>query len=650
MKLSIIIVNYNVKYFLEQALLSVRKAIHNVDAEVIVVDNNSVDDSVAMVKSKFPEVIVIANKNNPGFSIANNQGINISKGEYVLLLNPDTIVEEDTFYKCIEFMDAHPNAGALGVKMIDGSGNFLPESKRGFPSPFVAFCKTFGLSSLFPKSKTFNQYHLGFLDKDETHEVDVLAGAFMFMRKRVLDKVGLLDEAFFMYGEDIDLSYRIVLGGYKNYYLANTSIIHYKGESTKKGSLNYVKVFYNAMIIFARKHFTGSQAGIFVFMLKMAIYLRAFMTLISNISKKLIWPLMDGLVIFLGIHFLKQFWGNYYFDNPEYYNNPKFLLFNVPLYIGVWIMSIYFSGGYAQKNSLKRLIRGLLFGTLVLLAIYGLLSEDYRSSRMLLLLSSVWAVFSLSGIRILHHFIKYKNFDIGQSKENRVIIVGSESESDRVKKLLQISQVQKNILGIVSTDEKFNEKVYLNHIHRLKDVVDIYKINEIIFCSKDVKSQQIMSWMTQLGSELDYKILPEESLSIIGSRSKNTAGELYTIDIQYNIANPLNKRNKRLFDIVISFFILLLSPILMFFQKKIGHFFANIFAVLFGRKSWVGYRSDVDVSRLPKLKPSVLSPLDAIKVKGNSKATVEHLNFLYAKDYDLGRDFEILWLGMKSLG
>jgi len=197
MKLSIIIVNYNVRYFLEQALLSVQKATKNLPTETFVVDNNSVDDSVRMVADKFPTVHLIANKDNPGFSKANNQAIRLAKGEYILLLNPDTLVEEDTFDKCVAFMDARPDAGGLGVKMIDGSGNFLPESKRGLPTPMTAFYKTFGFSKFFPKSPTFNRYHLGFLDKDKTHEVDVLAGAFMLMRKSVLDKIGLLDETFF---------------------------------------------------------------------------------------------------------------------------------------------------------------------------------------------------------------------------------------------------------------------------------------------------------------------------------------------------------------------------------------------------------------------------------------------------------------------
>ncbi len=287
MQISIIIVNYNVRYFLEQALRSVLKASEGMDNEIWVVDNNSSDDSVRMVSENFPNIKLIANKENVGFSKANNQAIKECNGKYVLLLNPDTVIEENTLKKCYDFMERTPEAGGLGVRMIDGAGKFLPESKRGFPTPFVAFCKTFGLSKFFPKSKIFNRYHLGYLPENETNEIEVLAGAFMLMPKAVLDKIGMLDEAFFMYGEDIDLSYRITKGGFKNYYFPETTIIHYKGESTKKGSLNYVKTFYQAMIIFAKKHFQGTGATFFVLMLQMAIYLRASITLISNLLNNL---------------------------------------------------------------------------------------------------------------------------------------------------------------------------------------------------------------------------------------------------------------------------------------------------------------------------------------------------------------------------
>ncbi|WP_114783729.1 glycosyltransferase family 2 protein [Botryobacter ruber] len=287
-KLSVIVVSYNVQYFLEQALSSVRDALAGIPSEIFVVDNNSTDGSVEMVAAKFPEVKLIANTGNVGFSKANNQAIEASTGEYVLLLNPDTVVQETTFRKCLAFMDEHPDAGGLGVKMIDGAGKFLPESKRGLPTPMVALCKIAGISRLFPKSRTFGRYHLGFLPPDELHEVEVLSGAFMLMRRETLDKVGLLDESFFMYGEDIDLSYRIVLGGYKNYYYPGTTIIHYKGESTHKGSLNYVLVFYKAMAIFYKKHFSHSNALFFSKLILLAIYLRAGLSVVMMPLRKML--------------------------------------------------------------------------------------------------------------------------------------------------------------------------------------------------------------------------------------------------------------------------------------------------------------------------------------------------------------------------
>ncbi len=307
LQLSVIIVNYNVRFFLEQALLSARKAMQQLSAEIIVVDNNSVDGTSEMMREKFPEVIYLYNKENVGFAKANNQGIAIAKGKYVLLLNPDTIVEEDTFEKCLRFMETHEDAGAVGVKMLDGKGNFLPESKRGFPSPRVAFYKAFGLARLFPTSKIFGGYHLGYLSENETHEVDVLAGAFMFIRKTALDKAGWLDESFFMYGEDIDLSYRIVKAGFKNYYFPDTRIIHYKGESSKKGTMNYVRMFYQAMIIFAQKHFS-SNAGFYILMLKAAIYLRALLSVVYSFLRRWSLPIADALTLYGGMLLLKNYW------------------------------------------------------------------------------------------------------------------------------------------------------------------------------------------------------------------------------------------------------------------------------------------------------------------------------------------------------
>ena len=262
------------------------KAMKNIDGEIIVIDNNSVDGSFEFFENRFLSVNFIWNKTNPGFAKANNQALKIAKGEYILFINPDTLVAEDCFEKCISFINSKNNNCALGIKMIDGSGNFLKESKRAFPSPSTSFYKLSGLSKLFPHSKTFSKYHLGYLSENKNHEVDVLAGAFMMIPKRILDTVGGFDEEFFMYGEDIDLSFRIQKAGFKNYYFAESSIIHFKGESTKKGSLNYVKIFYKAMSIFVKKHYGGKQAGLFSFFIHIAILMRAALAAASRLFRR----------------------------------------------------------------------------------------------------------------------------------------------------------------------------------------------------------------------------------------------------------------------------------------------------------------------------------------------------------------------------
>lgn len=656
MRLSVVIVNYNVRAFLEQALLSVRKAMQGIAGEVWVVDNHSVDDSVRMVREKFPEVRLIANAHNPGFAVANNQAIRQCSGEYVLLLNPDTLVEEDTFHKCLAFMDAHPGAGALGVKLIDGSGKFLPESKRGFPSPWVAFCKTVGLSALFPKSRIFNGYYLGHLGENDTNPVDVLVGCFMFMRRAALDKAGLLDEAFFMYGEDIDLSYRIIQAGYKNYYFPETKIIHYKGESTKKGSLNYVRTFYQAMIIFTRKHFTGRRAGLFIRMLQAAIWLRAGLTLAKNIGQRVWLPLADAALIFGGLVFLKDFWAHYYYKDPHYFK-PAVLWFNFPLYTAVWLLSVWLNGGYDHRYELRRLLRGLGLGTLLLAAIYGFLDLEYRPSRALLLLGAAWAALSLTTLRALLHFAEFRNFRIGRDRVKNLLIVGSPAESARVNGLLNQAGVIKNLVGVVApagssaqeetvADERFAAPL-LGDLGEapLDEIVRIFGVEEIIFCSRDIRSQDILAWMTRLGPAVAYKIVPEESLSIIGSSNKNEPGELYTIDIRYNIAQPGQRRNKRVFDFGICLLLLLGAPVWLLFSQKRSVLLKNWWPVFRGGKTWVAYAKHAQNGALPKLKVGVFSPSDGLPDLTLGEATIGRLNFLYAKDWNVWRDLEILIRG-----
>jgi GT2 family glycosyltransferase len=292
MQLSVIILNYNVRYFLEQCVLSVQNALETIDGEIIVIDNNSSDESCAMMRKHFPNVKLIENNKNLGFPKGNNIGVGQAKGEYICILNPDTVVAEDTFVKVLAFSQKQSNLGILGCKLIDGTGNFLPESKRGVPTPFVAFTKVAGLYKLFPKSRTFGKYYAEHLNENQTGKVAILVGAFMFMKRNLYQELGGFDEDCFMYSDDIDLSYRVLKEGKSNYYFHETTVIHYKGESTIKDGI-YMKRFQEAMNFFYKKHF------------KVSVFFSLFMKM--------------GIVFF---SFVKMFQGQ-----PKIRTRPKFYVF-----------------------------------------------------------------------------------------------------------------------------------------------------------------------------------------------------------------------------------------------------------------------------------------------------------------------------------
>lgn len=647
-KLSVVIVNYNVKHFIEQCLFSVLKASENIACEVFVVDNNSVDGSVTLIQEKFPQVNLIVNKTNTGFSVANNQALKIAKGEYVLLLNPDTVVQEDTFSKILAFMDAHPEAGGLGVKMLDGQGNFAPESKRGLPTPEVAFYKMFGFARFFPKSKRFGKYHLSYLSEDELSEIDVMSGAFMLIRKTVLDKIGFLDETFFMYGEDIDLSYRIKKAGYKNYYFPDTQIIHYKGESTKRSSLNYVVIFYKAMAIFSNKHFSGSNAFWFNALIHLAIFLKASLALLSRFFKAFTVPIIDFCVITFGLFFIKNIYQqNTGIDGDIY--SEKLLSVAFPLYALAWIIMVYFNGGYDKPIKLLKIGRGVLVGTVFILMGYSLLPESLRFSRALILLGTSWALVCFIVTRLLYHFLKLKSYSLSSAKTKRIAIIGEEQEFNRVSGLLKETHANPGFVGFVSAEVNgVHNPSYIGKINQIDEIIKVHQINEIIFCAKDISSQFIINNMlTLVSSGVDFKIAPPESLSIIGSNDVDTAGDLYVIDVN-SISKSNNKRNKRLLDIGVSVLAIVFSPVLIFIQDNKSNYFLNCLNVLFGFYSWVGYGKISDKS-LPEIKRSVLYPsmllekeIDANKIK--------LANLRYAKDYKIEKDMIIIWKCRKQLG
>jgi len=631
---------------LEQCLYAAFKAASKLSSEIIVVDNDSVDGSCQMVTEKFPEVILIANKENVGFSKANNQAIRIAKGEYILLLNPDTVVEEDCFLKIVQFMDKTPDAGGLGVKMIDGKGRFFSYSKRGLPTPEVAFWKMFGFSSLFPHSKRFGRYHLGYLDNNQIHEVEVLAGAFMLLRRETLDKVGLLDEDYFMYGEDIDLSYRITKGGYKNYYFPETTIIHYKGESTKKGSINYVKVFYNAMIIFAKKHFSKGNARRYALLINLAIYFRAILTLTGQFIKSAFLPALDALIIYIGFAVLLPNWEAYKYERGYY--PPEYLHFAVPIYILIWLCCIWLNGGYRKSIQFGRIFKGLLWGSISILVFYSLVDESMRYSRALLLLGSGWAFLALPAYRYLLYKLRMPGLELELGKEKRIAVVAAMEESKRISELIAQSGLKIDTVGFVSPDNSVHRQFYLGNIHQLPEIIRINKIDELIFSSGDIPSREIIRIMLDLSDlNIDYKIAPPESLSIIGSNSISTAGDLYVVHIN-SIAKENNKQNKRAFDFVLAICLLIFSPFIIWFPHSKSGFLRSIFEVLAGKKSWVGYSSGTQ-NHLPPIKKGILSPASLYPETIQDKKKDE-LNIVYAKDYRLMNDLEIVLKAWRNIG
>lgn len=658
MDLSIIIVNYNVRYFLEQCLHAVQEAVEKLEeeqgeVEIFVVDNNSVDGSVGEVRKKFPGVKIIENRENAGFSKANNQAIVQSSGRYVLLLNPDTVIEEDTLSRCIKFMDSHPDAGAMGVKMINGKGAFLPESKRALPTPLVSFYKMFGLSSLFPRSRRFGKYHLGHLDNDQTHVVDVLAGAFMFIRKETLEKTGYLDEAFFMYGEDIDLSYRISQAGYHNYYFPGTTIIHYKGESTKKGSLNYVKMFYQAMIIFAAKHFSHRKARAFHRLINMAIYFRAALSLARRFISRFYRPVLDGILIYLGYLFALPYWEQLRFNTVDYYP-PQFIQVVVPSYILIWLISLYYAGAYDQPMRPGSFFKGYLVGTLVILVIYALLPLEWRYSRALIFLGALWAIIGTGGLRLVLHAAGIPGYRLDLNKQKRIVIVGMEDEAERISKLLQETQARPRIIARVSPTDSFPEETsrdYIGQIDQIDEIIAIHRIDEIVFCSKDLSSRRIIQIMTRLiGSSVDFKIAPPESLSVIGSNSINTSGDLYTIHFN-SIGKAKNRRIKRLFDVLSAFLLLITFPLWFLFVE--GHFnsVGNTLWVLLGLRTWVGYLQEEDGPQpeLPRLKKGILSPGSHYSPESLTPERINEINVVYSKDYRLFNDLLIITRNFRKI-
>ncbi|MBP6024537.1 glycosyltransferase family 2 protein [Ferruginibacter sp.] len=645
MKLSVIIVNYNVKYFLEQCLCSVEKACKNIAAEIIVVDNNSTDGSMDFLPQRFPAVNFIWNVVNVGFAKANNQALAMAQGEYILFLNPDTIVPEDCFENCLSFFQSHQQAGALGIRMIDGSGKFLKESKRAFPSPFTSLYKLTGLTKLFPRSKTFGKYHLGHLSDNENHEVDVLAGAYMMMPAKLLSDIGSFDETFFMYGEDVDLSYRVQKAGYKNYYFAESTIIHFKGESTKKGSLNYVRLFYSAMSLFVKKHYSGSRAGVFNFLIQTGILLRAVLSVVAKFLQRIGLPLLDAAVIFMSFWSIKYLWSTFIRKEVNY--SPNMLVIAFPVFTVMFLIASYYSGLYDRGYKQSQLNRSTVTAGLILLSCYALLPESLRFSRGILVFGIVMAFIVMSVLRWL--FMQWSILSRVDDEDGyrQTIIVANENDFITVTEIMQKAGMTERVLGRVDNNLTSSSKA-LGSIYQINHLLKMYPVKEIIFCEDGLSFKEIITLTQQLPEGIRNKFHASGSSSIMGSDSKDMSGKYVTANIKYTIGIPVNRRNKNLLDVVIAFVFLLSFPVHLLLQKKPVQFLINVLHVLFRKKTWVGYAADLD--KLPKIKKGILTSTTLPKTVNDLPIESLHLSDeWYATSYSAATDIKKIIRGYKYL-
>lgn len=568
-EISIVIVNYNVKHFLEQCLMAIRRAAHNIPIEIIVIDNASVDGSVAMIKKKFPDVLLIENHKNLGFAKANNQGLKIAKGRYILILNPDTLIQEDTLLVLKKFLDENQNASAVGCKLINPDGSFQISSRRSIPTPWVAFTKVSGLSRIFPKSRIFGKYNLTYLSPDLEAEVDVLSGSLMMLRKEILQKIGYFDEDYFMYGEDIDLCYRIKKSDGKIYYTPRTKAIHYKGESAKKSEFSYITNFYSSMLIFINKHFKTHYSIFLKFFLIAGIYLRAAIDFFVSFLKNAFTPLLDIFLVVTSIFIAIKIW------LPHYALPRVRIIF--PIYTLIWFFSFYLAGVYhpSGKHHLKPVVWGTILG-LLLSSTFTYFFKQFAYSRVVVLIAFLLTTFFLCLWRLIYRSIGPHPIKHPLSRLRRTIIVGAGREGVRIlRKLRARPDIPYEVCGFVDFDERnigreIDGSEVLATIENIRDVIKIQKIDDIIFSSDRLSNKQILETISYArGTGVNFRIVPHELEYIIAKSSVDEIDEIPVLDF-INPYNPIDFLIKRLLDILIAIVVIITTSPLFLLNLLFG--------------------------------------------------------------------------------
>lgn len=640
--ISVIIVNYNVKDPVDNCIASVYKAntSQNFNLEIFLVDNNSVDGSPSHIRNKYPNVNVIELKENVGFSRANNVALKQATGKYILILNPDTLLEENTFIKLINFIDKHPDTGAISSKLIKQDGSLDAACKRSFPTPSAAIPRMLGLSRLFPKSKIFSKYNLTYLDENLTHKVDAICGAFMFIPKVVFDKVGLFDEDYFMYGEDLDLCFRIKKAGYEIYYYPEVTTIHLKGESTKKTNLSYVNNFYGAMNIFVKKNFTGSSRFL-SFILRLGIFYRSFFSYLVRIIFNLLNPLVDAVLIFSGLIISVKL-------RFEMFPNEPYL-FIISVYTLIWVLLLAVFGAYTRKNklSLKAVFIGVFSGFFVNSSVTYFFKE-YAFSREVVLTSTAIALLTLTfwrSILLIYNFVKYRNITL---KSVNLLVVGSSKFHQNIEDKLS------SVYNVFLFDEISNRK----DTQSLKEIIIFNNIDEVVFTDNSFSNSDILSTIWEFKNRgVSFKVLPSGK-ELILSKLQSNIDELSFIEIEYNINNKFNIFLKRFFDILISLLMLIfVYPFIWVYNRLIRNNLSrhtskllSLPEVFFGKYSFVGMPMWFETKGREYFgKKGLTGFIQIYYHEGMTHEEMTEYNIFYAKNQTLLLDIEIILKTIFSL-
>lgn len=653
--LSIIIVNYNVKEFLQNLLNSIEKASNNYSTEIFIVDNASDDGSVKLIREKYPSINLIANEENVGFGKANNQALRNANGKYIMMINPDTIIGEDTIDKMIGFFEMNPEAGLAGCKILNPDGSLQLACRRSFPGPWTSFCKVTGLSNLFPKSKLFARYNLTYLNENQSYEVDAVSGSFMMMKKEVYEKVGGFDEEFFMYGEDLDLSYRIKKAGHKVYYVHNTQIIHYKGESTRRSSIDETRLFYDAMHLFVKKHLSGSF--LVELILQSAIAVTKTFVFIGKIKLALFSAILDFIFFDICLFLAAGF----YVQNSNWIGfQPAHLLiiYSVPALIHVMIGTL--SGLYRRDN--LSVLRNIISVSISFVALSSLtfFFKEFAYSRALVIILYMLLLCSTVVWRI---FLKLF-FEIGIQKDDmnksRTLVVGISEPAIKVAEKLRKKRTDlHSIIGLIGLSYADIGKTIglFNVVGSIENIIKVmreYKINEIIFCSEELNYVKMMEIVSQCQSEsIDFKISGSDLNFVVGKTAVSMLDEIPLIGVHYNISNPLMRIIKRLFDLCIGLIVLFFIYPFIYFYLKLSKttsdfktFIKGIPSVVTGKISFVGPK---------KINPGEINVLGKQGLTGfwyienNTEIESEKLDFYYAKNQNIWLDLEILGRSLNKM-